>query len=112
MAGAYADLMALPKISVQQVSVMAHEDGGGVAMHMTEEALFAAVLHLDWFASSQSEQAAVNLQTDIFSSAECATHTTQYKTNVVLGERQASGNLSAIFMQPLRCNMQFNAVTT
>ena len=92
--------------------MMFHPDFGWVAMYVSKETLFAAVLHLDWFASSQSEQAAVNLQTDIFTSTECATHTTQYKTNVVLGERQASGDLSAIFMQPLSCNMQFNAVTT
>jgi hypothetical protein len=94
------------------VCVMFHPDFGWMTMHVSKKTLFAAVLHLDRFASSQSEQTTVHLQTDVFASAKCTTYTAKDKPNIVLGERQASGNLTAIFVQPLRGDMQFNTTAT
>jgi hypothetical protein len=80
---------------------MAHEDGCRVAMHMTEEAFFAAVLHFDRTACLQCEQATVNLKADVFARTERTTNASERESNFVCWQVEASRNLCEVFMQPL-----------
>jgi hypothetical protein len=87
------------------VCVMSHEDGGRMAMHMTEEAFFSAVLHLDRTSSLQREQTAVHLKADVFACAERTSNATECEPNLVCGQIEASRYLCEVFMQPLSGNM-------
>jgi hypothetical protein len=58
--------------------VVAHPNGGRVAVHVAKEAFFSAVLHLDRSAGAKREEAAVNLQADVFSGAKGTANSTQH----------------------------------
>ena len=89
---------------------MFHPDLGWVAMHVSEKTFFAAVLHLDWSTGAQREQTAVHLQTDVFACPEGSTDTTKNQTNIVLWQFETRSNLASVFVQPLCCNVQLDAI--
>jgi hypothetical protein len=80
------------------VRVVTHPDGCGMTMDVPEEAFLAAVLHLDWPACTQGEEATVNLKADVFARTKGAANTTKNETNIVLGKVEARSNLSAVFV--------------
>jgi hypothetical protein len=91
--------------------VVSHPDLGRVAVHMTDEALLAAVREAHRPARAQREQARVDLQTDVFSSAERAADSPERETHLVRGEIETRRDLGAVFVQPLRGDEQLDACT-
>jgi hypothetical protein len=87
------------------ICVVSHEDGCWVAMHMSEEAFFSAVLHLDRATSLESKQTTMNLQTDVFASTECSANATECESYFFRRQIKACRNLCEIFVQPLSSYM-------
>ncbi len=87
---------------------MAHPDRGRVPMHVTEEALAAAVC--DPYRSSQPEceQARVHLQADVLSGAEGPADSTEHQTDGVEREAETRCDLSTVLVQPLGRHVQFD----
>ena len=93
------------------VRVVTHPDGCGMTMHVPEEAFLAAVLHLDRSASAQGEETTVNLQADVFACAKGSADSTENEANIVFWKVETGSYLSAVFVQPLRCDVQFHALS-
>jgi hypothetical protein len=86
------------------VCVVTHPDCCGMTMHVPEEAFLAAVLHLDRAPGAQGEEAAVNLQADVFACAKGSADSTENEANMVFWKVETGSYLSAVFVQPLRCD--------
>ena len=52
----------------------------------------------------------MNLKADVFARTKGAANTTKNETNIVLGKVEARSDLPAIFVQPLCCDVQFDAL--
>ena len=88
--------------------VMAHPDPRRVPVDVAEEALGPAVLHPHRTAEPKREQAAVDLQADVFAGAERSAHAAEHQPHPLLGQREAGGDLLAILVQPLGGDVQLD----
>ena len=79
-----------------------------MTVHVPEEALVSAVLHLHGTRRAQREQAAVHLKADVLPSAECSPDTAQRETHLLLWKPEARGDLLAVLVQPLRRDEQLD----
>jgi hypothetical protein len=91
--------------------MVAHEDGCWMPVNVSEERLLTAVLHFDWSSGDESEQATMHLQADVFAAPECAANTAEREANLCRLEIEARRNLFLVFVQPLRGDEQFDAVS-
>ena len=80
------------------VCVVTHPNSRGMSMYVPEEAFLAAVLHLDRAPGAQGEEAAVNLQADVFPRAKGAADSTENETNIVFWKVEACSYLSAVLV--------------
>jgi hypothetical protein len=88
---------------------MAHPDLGWMAMHVSEEGLFASVLHLDGSSDGKSQETTVHLKADVLSCTECTADASKSEKDVVLGEAETVCNLLPVFVQPLSRDDQLDA---
>jgi hypothetical protein len=90
--------------------VVTHPDRGRMAVDVAEEALGAAVGHPHGTPEAQGEQAGVHLQADVLAGPERPADAAEHEADRLDREVEACGDLGAVLVQPLRGDVQFDAL--
>ncbi len=90
--------------------VMPHPDAPGMAVHVTEERLVAAVHHLHGPPGAQREQAHVDLEAHVLARTERSPDAGELQAHALLGQPEALRDLAPVLVQPLRRDEELDAL--